>query len=840
MDRSAKGLVVILLSSVLCFSAWGKGLFKDIPAGVPPQMQVCKGSVEQKAPSITDGENKVIFENGHFIFEIQKSPVLSIQKIFSRHTQGDCLNGSSRIFLIWADDKLVDINDFAVQGVKITSGGDSRKAEFLLNSKKAGIEVVLTVQIDKTPQTRMELAIKNETQNKNTIRVLFPYFENVLLGDAGDNYYYFPYKGGISSNKPYELSSSYTAHTGSIQLVSIYNPKLGGGFFTRVEDNTGRPKTFVLTKKDKNGAEEIGTYRKIYGVFEEVTFKHTEIFPQTMGSVLGCYSYYYDAQPNQSIKLPAAVFGVHSGNFMYALDDYSKWMRTWFKHTRETPEWYRKVYYYPVAHDILGNTGWEKGFLKDGKIAIGQLAKPYEHAIQLAYWGEHPKDDHLGDVRDHSWYRYANPGDYNYEEEWGGVAALREDIAKAKQNGTRVTLYGATQYGAWLFSKVYQQHPDWAQLDKVGNEIHEYWWDLNDNKDRVRIVNMCGQVEEWQDWVANTNKRIVEETGTTGIYLDVMNQIPFCYNPKHKHDAYPYMAAEKLLKKNLAAVRSANPEAVIESEDFCSDYLLQWTDGCWMKTFYQDLTLEFEQTFNIYDVSFVRFLVPDVKWTDFGPRWIYGSRRAFFNGIGYNISEVTNKTDPEKSQQVTKEQRLDYLIRTCQLLKENGDAFSSMDCKPLVPTLPQQVYANYFGTDTKKIYTIYNKNGSDISGPVINGQNGQNYHFIELLYDEEASYDPVSDSVSLSISPWDVVCIAKLPKLLQIENKDGKIVIKTKRNIKDSIVKILDCDDDGKNIPDEYKLQNGKVVIDAGKYQNKHLIIKLFVNDYLADERILN
>ncbi|MHB0947249.1 MAG: hypothetical protein ACYC3B_08755 [Sedimentisphaerales bacterium] len=838
MSKLAKGLVVFFLSEIICFCALGKGLFREIPTNVPPQTQACKGTAEQKAATVVNNENAVVFENGHFSFEIQKTPVLSLQKLYSRYTQEQCLAGGSRLFLVWADDRLLDANDFVVKDVKLGGGGNFKKAVFLLNCEKYGVEAVLSVGIDKTPEARLELELKNKSQNKNQLRVLFPYFENILIGDANDNYYFFPYKGGITSNKPYNLVSGYSVHTGSLQLLSLYNPVLGGGIYTRVEDSSGRAKTLLLHKKDIDGNEVMGDYKQFAGIFPELNFDHTDVYPTNRGTVMGCYSYPYKFESKGRVSLPTVILGVHGGDFTYALQSYGKWAHTWFKHNIGTPRWYRDSYYEPCVHDTKGNAGWEQGFLKDNKIVMSQIARPYEDILQVAFCWDRTKDDHLGDKRDYSWYKGGGTGDYNYEEEWGGAAGWKDEIEKTRKAGPRVVLYGATQWAVWFYSDVYYHHSDWAVYDKLGREVHDYWWDLNDNKDRLRMVDFCGQVEEWQDYCAQTNYRIIKDTGADGVFTDVMNQLQFCYNPKHKHEEYPAAAAEKLLKKNNAAVRSANPEAVVEIEDFCSDYLLQWVDGCWMKTFYQDLPI-IEDTFDIYSVSFVRFIFPEVRWTDFGPRWIYGSRRALFNGMGYNISEVINKNEDANARNITQEQRLNYLVTTCQLMKETSDVFSSTDVRCLVPTLQKKVYANYFGANGKKFYTIYNKNDSQVQGQLIKTESGSGYHCVELLYDEEAVYDEASGKASLSILPWDVVCLARLPKVLEIKRQNGMIDIVVKRNVKDGIVKIYTDDDNGINTGEKFTIRNNSVKIDAGKYQGKRLIIKLFEGGYLLDEKII-
>ena len=258
-----------------------------------------------------------------------------------------------------------------------------------------------------------------------------------------------------------------------------------------------------------------------------------------------------------------------------------------------------------------------------------------------------------------------------------------------------------------------------------------------------------------------------------------------------------------------------------------------------MKTFFSALPVEVETTFDLYSVSFIRFCFPEVKWTDFGPRWVRAGRRSFFNGMGYNLSEVLNKDDPEDAKGVTREQRIDYLIATCGLMKENSDAFSSMDCDYLVPTLKERVYSNYFGKSDKKLYTVYNKNDQPVSNVVMQISPKNDYHCVELLYDREVGFDSGTGIISGSIEPWDVVCFAILPEIIDVQQQGNVLDVKLRKNLSAAKLKLYVDIDDGKNKGEIVQLKSGEARIDLGKYKGKRLIIKLFDGEYMTDERIV-
>ena len=804
---------------------------------VPPKTLESPGTTVSQSALIQSEDGKLVFQNSHYTLKLKTKPSLQIKSIYNKYTKTECLTAESRLLFVWIDEKRLEAKDLNVADIDIEECGEIKTAKIKVSCPSQEVTGDLTISIDGSPEIRFDFSFVNTAKTNRKFRTLFPYIENLQIGEkAEDNYYFFPFKGGFNSNKAYDLASAYGAHPGSFQLMCLYNPILGGGIYTRIDDNTGRPKTFLIQKKDKDGEEEIATSRKFSGFLPELKFDEREgVYPKSKGTLIGCYSYMYEVDSGAKVNLPTSILAVHDGDFTYALKIYKKWIHTWWKHI-DTPQWFKDCYYYPVAHDILGNVGWEKGFAKDNKIELSQIARPYEHILELAYWMDRPKDDHLGDKRDYSWYRNA-AGDYNYEEEWGGLEGLREEIKKTEMIGPRILLYGATQFGAWKFSQVFQDHPDWAVMDKNGNVVHEYWWDLP--TERRRTVDMCGEVEGWQDYCAETNHRIIKDTGASGVFLDVMNRIRFCYNPKHKHNEYPSIAAEKLLRKTIAAVRSANSEAVIQIEDMCSDYLMQWVDGCWMKTFYTGMPVPVYDTFDLYSVSFMRFCLPEVKWTDHGPMFANAGRRTFFNGMGYNISEVLNKNDCEEAKAVTEAQRINYLIATCQLMKQNSDAFSSLDCDFLMPTMNDKVYANYFSAKEKVLYTIYNKNDSTINEPIIKVEPGKGFHCVELLYDDEVSFDEQSGTVTMEIGSWEVVCLARLPKILQIERSGNVVDIKLSRSLAGPLLKVFVDYDDGRKEGENVRIHNDRARIDLNKYQGQRLIIKLFEGNYLIDEKIV-
>jgi hypothetical protein len=793
-------------------------------------------------PRIGWNEGRLRVDNRHFTLQFATSPVLLLTSLYNKHIRSDCLIGglSSRLFFLWVDQKRLEAKDFTVRDVQVENGKGVKRAIFSLFCPQSKVKGRLAILVDDSSEWSLSLSLTNQESQERELRVLFPYLENLCIGEGlADNYYFFPYQAGWTGNHPYHLACAYGSSTGSVQLISLFNPGLGGGVYAYLKDQTGRPKTLYLRKVDRS-VDSLPTYEPLWPEYA----LEDRIWHSDPGVETAFYSWPYQWKPGQSIALPKTVMGLHGGDLKVALASYSRWAHTWFK-PLQTPQWYKDNFVYVVSHDRNGLPGYETGFLKDGKvkggkIVLSQLARTYDHYLQIAYWHKHSRTDFEGTEKDYPWYRHT-VGDYTYEQEWGGLPALQQEIRRAQAIGPRIILYGGTPYLAWKYSEVFQKHPEWALMNKKGEQVRDYWGviDPTPGIGEYRYIDMCPQVEPWQDWLAETNKSIIKDTGASGVYLDTMNLVCPCYDPQHQHEEYPAIAAEKLLRKIVSAVRSANPEATVDVETVDSDYLMQWIDGSWSQTFSSTLPSGRQDHFDLYSVSFLRFMFPEVKYAEHGSNFEDGARRAFFSGIGRLRSAADGIKDEQTGQAVTVQQQLDYSVATGQVMKENGDAFSSLTPECLVPTLRAGVYANRFPAKSKVLYTLYNKNDQAVEGEIMMAPPGTGYHGVELLYDREVSFDKASGIISLAIGPWEVVCVARLPEVLRLKRQKDFLVIEVRGRGASPGLKLLVDQDSGRERGREVEIRNKVARIDLRPYAGRRLIIKLFEGNYLADERIV-
>ena len=113
------------------------------------------------------------------------------------------------------------------------------------------------------------------------------------------------------------------------------------------------------------------------------------------------------------------------------------------------------------------------------------------------------------------------------------------------------------------------------------------------------------------------------------------------------------------------------------------------------------------------------------------------------------------------------------------LLRENADAFTSRDCRPLVATRAKHVYANRFSAPAKTIWTIYNGTGHTFVGEVLDIHLGPDSHCVDLLRCREAEVRTSGgeEVVHLFLARDDVTCLAALPKRLSAKQTEDAVEV---------------------------------------------------------------
>jgi len=217
---------------------------------------------------------------------------------------------------------------------------------------------------------------------------------------------------------------------------------------------------------------------------------------------------------------------------------------------------------------------------------------------------------------------------------------------------------------------------------------------------------------------------------------------------------------------------------------------------------------------------------------------------SLFNGYGVEL----NTFAPGRPQWI--EDEMLYLGKAVKILRENTDAFKSLDWIPVVPTLQDNIWVNCFSTKNKRVYTVYSLIPEGFSEPLFEVPADSNFHYVSIWHHQELSPVSLHDKFYMTASAaafnksWlgtrqegNVDCIAAFPKLIHLEQNGSDLKIHTKTGDE---LRIWAGDPTYQN---QYKqLEAGEVNVNLyglfERYEGK-FVVQLFSEDLLIDEVVL-
>jgi hypothetical protein len=197
------------------------------------------------------------------------------------------------------------------------------------------------------------------------------------------------------------------------------------------------------------------------------------------------------------------------------------------------------------------------------------------------------------------------------------------------------------------------------------------------------------------------------------------------------------------------------PGSVLTTEHPGYDFLMQHVEGC----ITYDLTV-LASPLRPVECNLQRFYFPECKAYELDHRGADPlHRKRLFSAVGSFGSYYPATMDT--------------------LLRENADAFTSRDCRPLVPTRARHVYANRFRAGEKTLWTVYNGTGHTFAGEVLAVELLPDTHCIDLLRCREADVRTPGDEevVHLFLARDDVTCLAVLPRRISVARTDDAVEV---------------------------------------------------------------
>lgn len=783
--------------------------------------------------------NTVILENASdgvnqgLRCEFETRGHVRLVSLYNHNTKCEMLLDPSKVYLF-----LVEVNgkryagsrDFHVTSVKPLSQ-NGFIADLALDDPP--LKATLTVRME-NEGLRMGMSLTNAGKEPIDFKLAFPHLSGLTAsGKPAEDYYFFPWGGGIIADTPAVIRRGYGDHEALYQVMDLYSPKRCGGLYIRVDDREGWHKTLAL-RKHIPGTGEVDAQRTYVKTTDD--YKWTNPFEAVEGTGFAYEYLRRTRKPGESFAPAEAVLASHWGDWQSAMKAYADWAHRVWKF-RSYPSRLHSI------HNMIAD-GWGQGILfKDGKYRTDIVEEPKPgigrtrtDCIELmSWWDWSPLGpwstpfDKLKDVLTSgeikAWEPYFvkdpvtgqmmwnnQPGDYDgYNERFGGLPAFRKAIQTYKDMGALVTLY-TDPFRLDDASKTGKAHgKEWGVVGSDGKLTTAY-----------EVWNPCHDLADVRQWVADSMKRVMRETGADGIRLDEYGHAGWaCFSDQHKH-TYEERGVSQWLKATAettrmvhAAMDEVKPGLVLTTEHPGYDYLMQYLDGC----ITYDMTVQ-ACPLRPLEVNTQRFYFPECKAYELDHRGAdLDSKKKFWNAV-----ESFGRYYPSNM----------YSI-----LNENEDVYQSRNCVPLVhtPGNAQYVYVNRFAGGGKTFYHLYNATGHTFEGTALSVGLQLGDHLFDMLNCQEVSLTEHKGEwkdVHLYLTRDDVACLVQLPKRLTVQREGNLLTVEIKPASPDSQLALF-------NLAGETLLtqdaKTGKNVMDLSKLpaDKKPACVKLLRGGSLVD-----
>ncbi len=790
-----------------------------------PLVSKAKGAPQKRAPKARLTSDGFVLENATQIATFQTKPALRLVSLRNEFLQKNVLANpeATHLFLIESNEKRFGAEDWRVQNVRQISP-TSIAVSLALPEPKLNAE--FTISID-AKMLRFGLNVKNSSPNDLTWKTAFPQIGGLQLStDVNDDHYLFPLWGGVIASQNANFRSFYGDDTAWWQMATLFSPTGGGGLALRSLDETGLFKGIALRKgKIPASGSTFSRGANYSGMGLDEAWK--DLLSAAPGTAVGFEFLKYTRASGQSFSPPAAALEMFSGDWKTPMQEYSQWAHRVWK-WRPWPSAVRDYW-------NIDSPGWgQNPLFKDGKWRTDYINEKSDISEIMSWWQwskkgpwQVPMDqlkEKLGEgiFNAYSGYWVINPatgkveyplnrGDYEYNTDWGGLPALRNQLQKIRDGGQMPWFYtdpfladDNTELGHKYGPQYGVMKPDWNDALKVPLNPPGYVTDY-------ASWNMCLDTAWYQKFVVEQTTRIARDTGIDGIRFDQMGLNGYaCSNPKHQHVFAEPGHAANLQSSTLICrevhknIDKFDPDFVLTTEFLGYDRLAATLEG----------SVNYESARHVFPgfrpvpLNIFRFYFPEHKHYDLDDLNTPGGQEwRFWNASGaFNILYPANRFA---------------------ILKENSDAFDSRDVKALVPTLKGGVYANQFSGGGKTISMLYNASGFTVDAPLLSAPTKAGFHYFDLLSSKEIA--PQNGAIKMKLRPAQVACIALVPGVLQARKSANGWNIKLNRPVKNARVSI--CDARGKELQSQ-NIAKAKVLLPPIEGA---ACFKLFSGKYLVD-----
>jgi hypothetical protein len=793
-------------------------LNQEIP--IPPQCYPLPEMPKLTRPTATLDQGLGVLENAFLECKLDLK-ALQIGRLLNKYTQSEMIHAPSRFFVINAQGKDVPNTQYELVDAQVSQDDERAeiRAQWRCRASSFRVDMTFTLRKD-SPEMLISLEAKNEGSELMTLGITAPFIENIRIGDqVEDDWFFFPMKSGWCGKLPTRMRHAY-GYMAWMQLLAVFDPEKKCGVFAYCRDDQGAVKNLLVNKRHQVNEEPVPS--STGGFSEDDPGK---IFNSNVATAMAVRHLRYELPAGEFCKLPQAVIGVSRGDWHDPFDHYRKWVRSWFTKRFETPRWYLNNYNYISRHPHAGHP---IGFMDkdETRYVYAENMGPNEVGAmtEWGFWWDYPLDTFNNTARDHQITKYSD-GDYDYSSRRGGLPAFREEIRRIHEKGGRLQLYNLAVALADN-SRIGKEHgASWGRKGKSGKYTTD--WVAPGHG-----YNACLYVGPWQDYLSKRLATILKESGADSVRLDVAAAMYPCFNEEHEHykgtirSAVDSKAMGTFLLKCSTEARAVNPEAAVGTEHAGTEYFAQFIDGSLTQQFRHDSPLFGRfRGMNGHQLVFMRFLLPELKFSLFGFDKADGGKRSFFNVVGQDRGGADAET-------------IRYMTRTHRVLIENGDAVNTLRPEPLVPTLQNGLQANAFPGEHKRVWTLWNRTSEAIQGELLVVAPRKNVHYMEMLHDVPLVAQSRNGQTIISgrLEAGEVVCIAELPPMLRASVKGETLTVHVNGHSPDMRLAYFTGPDD-QHLAKYLPLKGGSG--SAHVPNAEKLIVKLIKGDYLLDQIVL-
>lgn len=733
------------------------------PPDLRPEVQPSAGQRRPLQSTVRQqADGTVLLDNGALRAVFRVAPKLELLSLHAAELDRDLLAvpAATHLFRLQVGERVLGCRDASVEDLDVTPEGF---AATLAPTDLPALRVRFRARLV-ADELELGCTVRCVGPEPIQFHLSFPHLAGLQLGEtAGDDYYLFPWGGGIIANQPASLRTAYGENTAWWQMIDLFSPTRGGGFYLRINDPAGLYKAPHLRQGEDIPADFILDDTGQGYLLPEMQWR-TALDPGS-GTAL-CFDYLRrDRQPGQEFAAPDARLGTHPGDWRQAMRRYADWSKaTWPQRpfpSRLTTRWnviaagwgqaplvgpdgqYRTDYIKP-ENDVPELMSWwtwsDKG---PWGVAMDRLEEDLGPALYkryASYWVKEPVSGKL--------MYPLNRGDYDgYMPEWGGLPALRAHIQKMKDAGLLPMFYtdpilacANTRMGREHGPEYGVMNPRWKDVYNTGKTPEGYVGSYGS-------YNMCQDNAWYQQWLAETMARVCRETGIDGVRLDEYGHRGYvCTSPRHQHlYAEPeHNAWLQALARSARLVHQAmdevRPDLVLTTEFPGTDQLAAALDGAIV------YDLRRVRSFRPVPINLLRFYFPACRPLEINrpPRpeakdWMLWNMVAAFGGSTA------------------------YSQREHQILTAHNDALALGQAEPLVPTLVPRVYANRFTAPGKTIWTIQNGTDHTVDAPVFQVDPAPDVRFVDLFAERELTPDE-HGAIQLRLRRNQTVVIARLAR----------------------------------------------------------------------------